>query len=177
MEPSSEAGSDNTVLLARLLAEGGHRVVLIDLTGAGRPTRLMATSGDLPGITDLLAGDVAFSDTIHGDRHSEAHLLPQGTADAAHAMRAVDRLPIVVEALSNAYDLVLIDCGNASSAAVTRIARDGETDIILSAPEVEPDSLVAAIESFAEAGYRNIHVMTGSTGGDTRGTRRKPRAA
>ena len=34
-----------------------------------------------PGITNLLVGEVPFTETIHADRLSDAHIIPQGDAD------------------------------------------------------------------------------------------------
>ncbi|HEX5933368.1 MAG TPA: Wzz/FepE/Etk N-terminal domain-containing protein, partial [Pseudorhizobium sp.] len=85
LSPGGDAGSTATVMLAREVAERGKTAILLDLTGSGCPTRLMAQETRLPGITDLLCGETAFGDAIHSDRLSEAHIIPRGTADAAAA--------------------------------------------------------------------------------------------
>ncbi len=139
VSPGGDAGSTATVLLARTLSEGGRRIVLIDLTGSACPTRLMAPAADLPGITDLLTGNAAFSDTIHADRLSEADIIPQGTADAVRAMRGVERLRMILQALWDAYDIVLVECGPADARALSRIAPSLETDIIISAGDMTSD--------------------------------------
>lgn len=163
VSPGGDAGSTATVLLARTLAEGGRRIVLIDLTGSACPTRLMAPAADLPGITDLLTGNAAFSDTIHADRLSEADIIPQGTADAARAMRGVDRLRMILQALWDAYDVVLVECGPADARALSRIAPSLDTDIIISAGDMTSDTIVAAVVALAEAGHTEIALMSGSS--------------
>ncbi|HEV7308739.1 exopolysaccharide transport family protein [Ensifer sp.] len=161
VSPGGDEGSTATVMLARLLAEDELKVVLIDLTGSACPTRLMARSAQLPGITNLLAGEVPFTDTIHADRFSEAHIIPQGDADPRQAMRGIERLKMIIDALTNAYDLVLVECGPADETAVEKIAgRDG-AEIILSAPSVSDERIVEVLSDFGAAGYRDIVLMTG----------------
>ena len=47
-------------------------------------------------------------------------------------MRAIDRLPMVIDALTEAYDLVVVECGAADAASIARIARAERGEIILS---------------------------------------------
>ncbi len=162
VSPSGDDGSTNVVMLARMLAEQGRKVVLIDLTGSACPSKLMAQSLRLPGITNLLASEVPFADTIHGDRLSDAHIVPVGDADPAVAMRGIDRLPMIVDALSNAYDTVLVECGPAGTAAVSRVARSLDTTIVISVFGIDHAEIVSMVEEFGEAGYSDILLMTGT---------------
>jgi uncharacterized protein involved in exopolysaccharide biosynthesis/Mrp family chromosome partitioning ATPase len=159
VSPTGDAGSAQSVALARLVADAGRRVVLIDLTASGYPTRLMATASDLSGITNLLTGEVAFGETLHADTGSDAHIVPRGDADPVAAMQAMDRLQIIIEALTDAYDLVLVDCADADAQSVSRIARATDVQIVFSVPDVTPEDLVEIISEFAEAGYDHISVM------------------
>lgn len=161
VSPGGDEGSTATVMLTRLLAEEDRKVVLIDLTGSACPTRLMARSLELPGITNLLAGEVPFTDTIHDDRFSDAHIIPQGDADPRQAMRGIERLKMIIDALTNAYDLVLVECGPADEMAVDKIAGRDAAEIILSAPSVSDERIVEVLTGFGEAGYRDIVLMTG----------------
>ncbi|CAN7252950.1 MULTISPECIES: exopolysaccharide transport family protein [Ensifer] len=161
VSPGGDEGSTATVMLARLIAEEDRKVVLIDLTGSACPTRLMARSAQLPGITNLLAGEVAFTETIHADRFSDAHIIPQGDADPRLAMRGIERLQMIIDALTNAYDLVLVECGPADEGAVDKIARRDGAEIILSAPAVSEERIIEVLTGFGEAGYRDIVLMTG----------------
>ncbi|WP_026619284.1 exopolysaccharide transport family protein [Ensifer sp. WSM1721] len=161
VSPGGDEGSTATVMLARLLAEEGEKVVLIDLSGSACPSRLMAQSASFAGITNLLSGEVAFSESIHADKFSEAHVIPHGDADPHAAMRGIDRLQMIIDALTNAYDLVLIECGPADAGAVAKVARREATEIILSAPSVSDERVVEVLTSFGEAGYRDIVLMKG----------------
>jgi exopolysaccharide transport family protein len=161
ISPSGDNGSTASVMLARTIADVGRRVVLVDMTGTGCPTRLMAETAGLPGITDLLCNEAAFVDTIHPDRLSDAHLVPQGTSDLRRAMRGADRLSIILEALSSAYDLVLVECGAADVDGVARLTRNKDVEIVLSMPEPDERQFVAAMTEFQKAGYEHLILMSG----------------
>jgi Mrp family chromosome partitioning ATPase len=153
-------------MLAREMAEGGQTVVLVDMTGSACPTRLMADNMRLPGITDLLCGTTPFAETIHPDRLSEAHIIPQGVADPEQAMRGADRLTMIVDALSGAYGLVIIECGQADVRGLSRLARgDGETEIILSLPHASDEEIEQLVAEYAAEGYLNPLVMAADLSG------------
>ncbi|MGO7334976.1 GumC family protein [Rhizobium leguminosarum] len=161
ISPTGDSGSAATVSLTRMLADAGHRVILIDMTGSGYPTELMAEDPATLGVTDLLCGEAAFGDTIHGDRLSDAHLIPQGQSDVRRAMRGVDRLSLLLDALAAAYDLVVVECGSADVAGVSRLTRSRDVEIILSLPEVEETIFVALMTEFQAAGYERVVLMSG----------------
>ncbi len=162
VSPAGDKGSMHTVMLARLVAEQGRKIVLIDLTGSAYPTRLMAQSAGLAGITNLLVGEVPFTETIHADRLSDAHIIPQGDADPALAMRGVERLQMIIDALTNAYDTVLVECGPADVDAIKRVNRSQDAEIILSAPSIDNEAIIDLITGFGEAGFTDIVLMTGT---------------
>jgi uncharacterized protein involved in exopolysaccharide biosynthesis/Mrp family chromosome partitioning ATPase len=162
ISPAGDAGSTNAVMLARLVAEEGRKIVLIDLTGTACPTRLMAQSADLAGITNLLVGEVPFTETIHADRLSDAHIIPQGDADPVLAVRGIERLQIIIDALSNAYDTVLVECGAAGVGAIRKVTRSKDTKIIISAPAVANAEIVDLITGFDAEGFGEIVLMTGT---------------
>ncbi|MEH7880663.1 exopolysaccharide transport family protein [Rhizobium laguerreae] len=166
ISPTGDNGSAATVSLTRMLADAGHRVILIDMTGSGYPTELMAEDPAALGVTDLLCGEAAFGDTIHGDHLSDAHLIPQGQSDVRRAMRGVDRLSLLLDALAAAYDLVVVECGSADVAGVSRLTRSRDVEIILSLPEVEETIFVALMTEFQAAGYERVVLMSGGEGAE-----------
>ncbi|CAN7239542.1 Wzz/FepE/Etk N-terminal domain-containing protein [Rhizobium rhizogenes] len=161
ISPTGDNGSTATVMLARTIADAGCRIVLVDMTGTGCPSRLMAESDDLSGVTDLLCGEAAFADTIHPDRLSDAHLVPQGTSDVGRAMRGADRLSLILDALGSAYDIVLVECGAADVSGVAKLTRSKDTEILLSMPEPDESQFMAAMTEFQKAGYEHIILMSG----------------
>ncbi|MBB4007560.1 exopolysaccharide transport family protein [Allorhizobium taibaishanense] len=163
ISPSGDDGSAATVLLARAVAKAGRTVILIDMTGSGHPTALMAERPDLPGVTDLLCGDVAFGETIHSDRLSGAHIVPKGNSDIRLALHGVERLSMVVEALADVYDLVLIECGPASADNVVDLCKAQEHEVILSAPDPDRDELARIMAAFEAVGYDDLVLMSDAT--------------
>jgi uncharacterized protein involved in exopolysaccharide biosynthesis/Mrp family chromosome partitioning ATPase len=166
ISPTGDRGSAATVSLARKLGDAGSRVVLVDMTGSGCPTDLMAQDRDALGITDLLCGEAAFGDTIHGDRLSDAHLIPQGVSDTRRAMRGASRLSLLLDALASAYDIVLVECGAADVAGVSRLTQNKDVEIILSMPDIVEDEFVAAMTAFEVAGYNRVVLMSGDDPAD-----------
>ena len=67
--------------------------------------------------------------------------MPVGTADPVRAMRAADRLPIIMQSLTTAYDVVIVECGPADAEGIRRLVADG-TEIMVSV--IEPDDAIAA---------------------------------
>lgn len=159
---SGDVGSTSTVILARTVAEMGRKAILIDMTGSALPTRLMAENVRQPGITDLLCGEAAIADTIHGDRLSDAHILPHGNANAKRAMRGAERLGMIVDSLANAYDIVIVECGPANVEGVKRLARSGKAEIVLSAAEASQEEIEATATAFIDAGYEDVVLLFGS---------------
>lgn len=162
ISPTGDDGSAATVSLVRKLAEDGSRVILVDMTGSGLPTNLMAEDRKMLGITDLLCGDAAFGDTIHGDSRSDAHFIPQGISDPRRAMRGADRLSLLLDALISAYDLVMVECGAADVAGVSRLTQSKDVEIILSMPEIVEQEFVTVMTEFEAAGYERVVLMSDS---------------
>jgi exopolysaccharide transport family protein len=163
ISPTGDDGSAATVSLVRKLAEDGSRVILVDMTGSGLPTDLMAEDSKMLGITDLLCGDAAFGDTIHGDSRSDAHFIPQGISDPRRAMRGADRLSLLLDALISAYDLVMVECGAADVAGVSRLTQSKDVEIILSMPEIVEQEFVTVMTEFEAAGYERVVLMSDSS--------------
>ena len=158
VSPEGDEGAAAAVMVAREVADAGLRVLLIDLTASGAASRPMLDGVSYPGITNLLASEAQFTDAIHTDHYSDCHVMPVGTANPARAMRAADRLPIIMESLTTAYDVVVVECGPADAESIRRLVADG-TEIMVSV--IEPDDEVAAAaEALKAGGYRRIMLVT-----------------
>ncbi|MGO7373887.1 hypothetical protein ACCT04_34370, partial [Rhizobium ruizarguesonis] len=68
------------------------------------------------------------------------------------------------DALAAAYDLVVVECGSADVAGVSRLMRSRDVEIILSLPEVEETIFVALMTEFQAAGYGRVVLMSGGEG-------------
>jgi Mrp family chromosome partitioning ATPase len=142
LSAEGDAGAAASVRVAREVADAGLRVILLDLTASGAASRPMLGAARLPGITDLLVSEAQFGDVIHNDRASACNVVPAGTADPLRAMRAAERLPIILESLASAYDLVVVECGAADGESIRRLVCD-DTAVLLSA--VEPSDEIAEL--------------------------------
>lgn len=161
VSPAGDSGSTTTVMLARALSEMGRSVVLVDMTASACPTRLMAPEAGLPGVMDLLAGAAAFGETIHGDRLSDAHIVPRGNAQPREAMRAIDRLTMILGALSDAYDTVLVECGAVQISSLGKMLRNLPAEIIVSVPGEDSELLEKTLGELVAEGYGQALPMTG----------------
>ena len=155
ISPEGDEAAAISVMVARELADAGLRTVFLDLTWSGAPSAAMLESGRYPGITNLLASRAQFADVIHGDLYSDCHVLPSGTADPEQAMKAADRLPIVLEALTTAYDIVVIECGATEAAAIAGVAGE-DAEVFVSAIEPEAEAVVAVADGLEAAGYPDV---------------------
>ncbi|TPM03293.1 chain-length determining protein [Mesorhizobium sp. B2-3-11] len=158
VSPEGDEAAASAVLVAREVSDAGLRVLLLDLTASGAASRPMLDSGLFPGITNLLASQAQFSDVIHADLYSDCHVIPVGTADPVRAMRAADRLPIIMQSLTTAYDLVVVECGPADAQGIGRL--DGEaTEVFLSMLEPDDEVTQAAVK-LIESGYPDLTLVT-----------------
>jgi exopolysaccharide transport family protein len=158
VSPEGDEGAAAAVMVAREVADAGLRVLLIDLTASGAASRPMLDSVSYPGITNLLASEAQFTDAIHVDRYSDCHVMPVGTADPVRAMKAADRLPIIMQSLTSAYDVVVVECGASDAEGIRRLVADG-TEIMVSV--IEPDDETAATAAALKArGYGRVMLVS-----------------
>ena len=158
VSPEGDEAAASSVLVAREVADAGLRVLLLDLTASGAASRPMLDSGVFPGITNPLASEAQFTDVIHADQYSDCHVIPAGTADPVRAMRAADRLPIIMNSLTTAYDVVIVECGPAEADGIRRLVAD-DTEIMVSV--IDPDEEVAAAaERLKAGGYGSLTLVT-----------------
>ncbi|CDX38595.1 Exopolysaccharide transport protein family [Mesorhizobium sp. ORS 3359] len=158
VSPEGDEAAASAVLVAREVSDASLRVLLLDLTASGAASRPMLDSSLFPGITNLLASEAQFSDVIHPDLYSDAHVIPVGTADPVRAMRAADRLPIIMQSLTTAYDLVVVECGPADAQGISRLVGDG-TEVFLSMLEAD-DQVTQAAVKLIENGYPDVTLVT-----------------
>ncbi len=159
VSPEGDEAAASAVLIARDLADRGLRSILLDLTSAGAASNPMVDGFALPGITNLLASQAQFRDIIHTDPYSAAHVIPNGTADPAVAMRAVERLPIILSALTTAYDIVIVECGPADASGIARLVTPG-AEIIMSVVDPADPSIVTSAAALQDGGYEDILLVT-----------------
>lgn len=158
ISPEGDEAAASSVLVAREVADAGLRVLLLDLTASGAASRPMLDGGSQAGITNLLASEAQFSDVIHADHYSDCHVIPAGTADPVRAMRAADRLPIIMQSLTTAYDLVVVECGPADADGIRRLVGEA-TEVFVSVLEPS-DAVTDAAVKLIESGYPDLVLVT-----------------
>jgi len=161
VSPEGDDGSAASVHLVRELADRKLRSILIDMTGTGAIGQAMLDGRAASGITDLLASEKQFTDVIHSDHYSDAHVMPLGLADPERAMRAVDRLPIILDALEAAYDVVIVECGPSSADNVKRLI-GASTQIILSVVDPDDNAVALSALDLDENGLDDVLILMGA---------------
>ncbi|MEM7302052.1 MAG: Wzz/FepE/Etk N-terminal domain-containing protein [Pseudomonadota bacterium] len=154
LSPEGASGSEGTVLLARYLASKGSSVVVVDLTGQGASSKTMLSNPKEAGIKDLLAGRASFADVIHSDACSHAHIIPTGLAKAEDAAAAHERLYMIFDALDETYDYVLIDCGAADVAGLSKISKPNTVNVINQIDD-RKGTVKLAGELLTQAGFKS----------------------
>ncbi|MFK3664914.1 GumC family protein [Ochrobactrum teleogrylli] len=158
VSPEGDEASATTVRLLRDLADRGKRALLVDMTAQGTVGSAMLDGHKLPGITELLTGEKRFNEVIHSDRFSQAHVVPLGAADPVEAMRAVDRLPLILDALETVYDFVIVECGPSSSAQIRRVA-DNDATVVMSIVDPENNDVALAALDLDQGGYEDVVIL------------------
>jgi exopolysaccharide transport family protein len=155
VSPEGDEGAASSVLVAREIADSALRVLLLDMTATGAASRTMLESAYFSGITNLLCAEAQFADVIHSDHYSEAHVIPVGTADPLRAMRAAERLPIILDSLSTVYDVIVLECGPTNAAAIKKlVGEDGA--VMVSVIDPEDAAVGETMSDLRDAGYKNV---------------------
>ncbi len=94
---------------ARNLAARNVRVVVADADRRNGHVGRIAQVAASAGLSQLINGQAAFSDVIVCDPQSQAHVIVAGLPSSAKP--EPDRLAMALDALDQAYDLVLINAG------------------------------------------------------------------
>ena len=159
VSPEGDEAGATSVMVAREIADAGLRVIFLDLTWSGAPSATMLESARYAGITNLLASESPFTDIIHGDLYSDCHVIPVGTSDRTRAMRAADRLPIIMASLTTAYDVVVVECGPTDAEGIRRLVAE-DTAVLVSV--IDPDQpAVADVEAdLASHGHEPVLKVT-----------------
>ena len=125
--------SQGSVVLARLLAAEGHKVVLVDMTGKAVSSKHTLSRVDAVGIRDVLAGAASVTDAIHCDWGSAAHIMPAGVCAPQLASKNSGSLAIVLNALQKNYRYVIVDCGPVNSQGLLKVSDENTFNVVYTA--------------------------------------------
>jgi polysaccharide biosynthesis transport protein len=156
-----EVGSTMVALaLARVLAREA-RVVVVDLALAAPKLAAVSVDPGRPGLADLVRGTASFGQIITRDRSSRVHLVPAGRIRGeASAILDSERLRMGIEALTQAYDHVVIDAGTVPDMQVARMAKLASTAVLV-ATALPEDITAAAKDRLVAGGVSDVTVLTG----------------
>lgn len=102
--------------LAKAIATSGKQVILVDwaLDGTGLSSKVGVQR--TPGLTDLLQGAARFEDVIRREPSGQFHVLSAGASmDEAEGNIDDDQLNLVLDALDEAYDMIVVTGGHDAS--------------------------------------------------------------
>lgn len=155
------AATGVTLALARQFASSGRRVVMIDLDEDNAALSSLAGQG-APGLADLLGERTSFTEIIHRDPASRAHLVPLGQRlPGGPPVTDDERLSFAIGALARTYDVVLILVGQlaAESRGFERIAAFTSDAVIIGHSTAEDPAVLAAYAAAEAARLNPITVM------------------
>ncbi|MEM1114844.1 MAG: hypothetical protein AAGI11_23240, partial [Pseudomonadota bacterium] len=156
--PQGDKAAESTVQLARSLAATGNSVVLVDASGRWTGTSAHLGAAASAGLTDILAGRASFAEIIERDQHSALNIVGSGRASLQEAERGSGRLPMVLDALADNYDFLIVDCGRATGAGAARTACEHAIGVI-SAVDASMPMLASAVADMQAAGFQSVPVL------------------
>lgn len=151
VETGTGAASEENLAqtLAATLSANGSRTLVVDLNGPGDAL-------DEPGLTDLVAGDIAFLDAIQPIPGSRLHVIARGSIPAEILIEEPQALTITLDALDEAYAWVVcnLDATRGWPAAEILSGSIGPTTAVVIASNADADDadLVALYARAEDAG-------------------------
>lgn len=102
--------SDDALALARTVAAMGRTTILVSFSHAGRPAAECAGIERVPGLSELAEGTASFDAVVQRLPGTSAHIIAGGNGFAAPAGGGldVDRINLILDALDEAYDNIIV---------------------------------------------------------------------
>ncbi len=94
--------------LAAAITAQGKQVALVDWSVDGRGLSEQLGLEPAPGLMDLLDGRASFEDVIRRMPEADVHVVPCGTAQVGTKALNPDRVNLVLDALDEAYDHIIV---------------------------------------------------------------------
>ncbi|GFO81517.1 MAG: hypothetical protein A49_11440 [Methyloceanibacter sp.] len=102
------------IAIARDLADRNEQVALVDLAKGSSVVSGRLSMPRVPGFADLAAGKVEFADVVRLDEASTLQVIPAGNPAMSEGFREPDAFMRIFEALTQAYDCVVLHADMAS---------------------------------------------------------------
>ena len=143
--------------LSRLLSRNS-KVVLVDLAMASPTLAAVSTDPASPGLTELMQGSASFSDIITKDRLSPVHIVGAGRDAAQRQLLQLPRINLAIDALSRAYDYVVLDAGTASDLPANVIAAQAHA-VIIPDPAITTSAREMMKSQLLESGFAGVTLL------------------
>jgi tyrosine-protein kinase Etk/Wzc len=146
-----------TVNLARVFADTGKRVLLIDADLRKGSLHNYLGIHRTPGLAEAIAGDLSIADVLHKTEMAGIDFVPRGSSPSNPSeLLGSERFRHMVEDLARSYDIVLVDLppilAVTDAALVGRVA--GVNLLVLRASWHPIRELQQAVKAYAENGVR-----------------------
>ena len=159
VSPEGAQSIIGSVLLARNMSDKKCRSILVDLTIDGLPSNITLGTDHFSGLINLLCGETTIAETIHADAMSDLHIMARGNGNLHEAMQSAERIPLVINALLDCYDTVIVECGQTDASNVICVANHLATEIVISVKEHPASQIMECKDAFSAKGYHNTFVM------------------
>ncbi len=93
--------------LSRALAQADRKTVLLDTGSRSLDVAAALPQQDAVGFSDLIADKISFSDAIHQDKASPAHIIPQGKISLENTKKQ-SGMEVMFGALGFTYDFIVV---------------------------------------------------------------------
>jgi len=138
--------------------------VLIDLALGAPNLSVISSQPNAPGIVDLVAGTAHLGDIITRDQLSTAHLIAAGQQiKSPDAILRAPSLGMMIEALAQSYDHVILDGGAVPEADVERFGQLAQLGVLVAAKPADPQSQ-AAQKRLEAAGFTGVTLLVADGG-------------
>jgi Mrp family chromosome partitioning ATPase len=139
--------------VARTLALSGKRVILIDLARMGSFVGGLCGVPQGPGLSDLVTGAAPFTKIIARDARSPVHVLRFGTDHSNPTAGLIhERIQGVLDALSQTYDSIIVNLGEAAEDTPVYLHRCDAA--LIMAPAAEYPEAAQAVQTLLATGVR-----------------------
>ena len=157
---SDHAAHVAALALMRVAARRGGKVCLVDLVGSEHDLASLVGAGDMPGLSDLLAGKSSFSEVIFRDRASRGHVVVSGTEPLTSAGLEGDDLEGALDALDLTYDHLILDIGLiAAGDGVAGLLASAEA-VVLAADGAAADPRTAKTHEVLLAADKDVWILS-----------------
>ncbi|WP_137390703.1 GumC family protein [Rhodoligotrophos defluvii] len=155
---STAIASETIAEIGRGLSRRHERVILVDLDPASGALAGLLGTGTGSGLSELMAGKATFSDTIKSDLKSDLHVLRGGLDRGALAnMSEAGRMGFVLNALGQAYDLVLLVPGMIDGNTALPTITAGAAAVV--ATSGQPGTADAIADQLAPLGVKHLALV------------------